>query len=39
LIKKKGPAGIGPATKCIQAQIQFNYTFTWGWKAIANLAI
>jgi hypothetical protein len=27
-VKKGDPAGVGPATKRIQAQIQFGYSFT-----------
>jgi hypothetical protein len=27
IVSKVGPAGVGPATKRIRAQIQFGYTF------------
>ena len=33
-----GPVGVGPATKLIQAQIQFGYNFTFLWIAAVNLA-
>jgi hypothetical protein len=34
-----GPAGVGPATKRIQALLQFGYNFTLSWKPVVNLAV